>query len=280
MTSEGTRTSAAESCDGTVERYPPAPESDWAWFFDIDGTLANIESAPDLVRVDPEMRALIDSLATRSGGAVALISGRAIRDIDKLFPEHTLAVAGQHGAERRSADGHVTQRGSRGANLEAIRDALVAMVHQYPGLLLEDKGLSLALHYRKAPQLAEFVHDQLHELMQRHGEGFNLQDGKCLMEIVPLSINKGGALREFMAEDPFAGRLPVFLGDDVTDEHAFIMVNELGGYSIKVGAGATHARMCLRDVSAVREWLALAPGPRATDNGARTHDTASRRGHA
>jgi trehalose 6-phosphate phosphatase len=251
---------SASNSDGGAHgsSYPPVPQSDWAWFFDIDGTLADIERSPDLVQVDPAMRALVEALHARANGAVALISGRAVHDIDTLFPGLALAVAGQHGAERRGADGTVTFRAWRRTNLLAMRDALVEIERQYPGLLLEDKGLSLALHYRKAPELGEFVQDQVHALMVRYGEGFHMQQGKCVMEIVPLSINKGAALREFMSESPFAGRVPVFLGDDVTDENAFVMVNELGGYSVKVGTGKTHARACLRDVAAVREWLATA----------------------
>jgi trehalose 6-phosphate phosphatase len=238
-----------------VSNQPPAPQPDWAWFFDIDGTLAAIASSPDMVQIDPVMQGLIADLHRQSLGAVALISGRAIRDIDRLFPELQLAVAGQHGAEHRSATGAVTWQSAPNENLAAMRDRLQQIARPYPGLLLEDKGLSLALHYRMAPELTEFVYDQMHAIFAQFGTGFHLQEGKCVLEVVPLSINKGGALREFMREPPFQNRVPVFVGDDVTDENAFTMVNELGGVSVKVGAGKTSAHYCLADVSAVRQWL-------------------------
>jgi trehalose 6-phosphate phosphatase len=234
---------------------PPSPDSDWAWFFDIDGTLAAIAPSPDEVKIDPGMRALIVDLHERTAGAVALISGRAVRDIDVLFPDLELAVAGQHGAEHRTADGVFTRRAVRSDNLISMRDALHALTRQYPALLLEDKGMSLALHYRRAPELEDFVQTQIHALFARFGEGFSLQAGKCVVEVVPKGINKGEALREFMAEPPFQHRIPLFVGDDVTDENAFTMVNDLGGISVKVGAGKTSANYCLADVPAVREWL-------------------------
>ncbi|MGV3707497.1 MAG: trehalose-phosphatase, partial [Gemmatimonas sp.] len=190
---------------------------------------------------------------------VALISGRAIRDIDHLFPNFQLAAAGQHGAERRHADGTLVRQPQPSPSLLQMRDALRDMERRHHGLLLEDKGLSLALHYRQAPRLGAFVLREVRALYLQMGPGFNMQTGKCVVEIVPIGNTKGTVINEFMAESPFAGRIPAFLGDDVTDESAFAVVNDLGGVSIKVGAGPTQAQYRLIDVMAVRQWLASLP---------------------
>ena len=137
-----------------------------------------------------------------------------------------------------------------------MRDALREVERRHDGLFLEDKGLSLALHYRQVPKLGTLVLREVSTLFRQMGPGFHLQTGKCLIEVVPLGNTKGTVVAEFMTEEPFRGRVPAFLGDDVTDESAFAVVNDLGGVSIKVGVGPTHARYRLIDVMAVRSWLA------------------------
>lgn len=239
-----------------MTQFPPTPDLDWAWFFDIDGTLASIEASPSAVRVDGVMQYLIDALHEKTSGAVALVSGRSLSDIDKLFPNFKLAAAGQHGAERRHANGDVARRPMPGAGLLAMRDALREMERRHAGLMLEDKGLSLSMHYRQVPRLGGFVQREIRALFQQMGEGFHIQLGKCVVEIVPVGHSKGSVVTEFLAESPFRGRIPAFLGDDVTDENAFAVVNALGGVSIKVGAGPTQAPYRLEDVHAVRDWLA------------------------
>lgn len=238
---------------------PPIPHLDWAWFFDIDGTLAQIEMSPAAVRIDMVMQYLIDELHEQSKCALALISGRSLRDIDALFPNFTIAAAGQHGAERRNADGIVVRQPLPSAELLQMRDALRDIEQRHHGLLLEDKGLSLALHYRQVPRLGSFVLREVRALFLQMGPGFHMQTGKCVVEIVPVGHTKGTVITEFMTEDPFRGRVPAFLGDDVTDENAFRVVNDLGGVSIKVGAGPTQARYRLIDVLAVRDWLTTLP---------------------
>ena len=242
-----------------MTRVPPAPEIDWAWFFDIDGTVAEIEMSPDAVRVDGVMQFLISALHEKTDGAVALVSGRSLRDIDQLFPNFTLASAGQHGAERRDANGVIVRQPVPSARLLHMRDSLRDMEYRHRGLMLEDKGLSLALHYRKAPRLASFVLREVRSLFLQMGDGFHLQTGKCVVEIVPVGHTKGTVVTEFMEEPPFRGRVPAFLGDDVTDETAFAVVNQLGGVTIKVGAGPTQAQYRLINVLAVRDWLASLP---------------------
>ncbi|MBI2317760.1 MAG: trehalose-phosphatase [Betaproteobacteria bacterium] len=233
----------------------PPPERDWAYFFDLDGTLIDIAESPQGVHIDRDLRRLIEELYRSAGGAVALISGRSIADIDRLFPGVQLPAAGQHGVERRDIDGRVFRHAFPSAQLERLRERIAEAAAQHSGLLLEDKGLSLALHYRRRPRLGGFAHRLLRSLQAQLGPQFCLQSGKRVVEVKPAGADKGGAIREFMREPIFRGRTPVFVGDDTTDEYGFDMVNRLGGHSVKVGPGRTVARWRLPDVRAVRQWL-------------------------
>jgi trehalose 6-phosphate phosphatase len=235
----------------------PVPNRDWAYFFDIDGTLVEIADAPSGIRLDRDLRQLIERVFRTAGGAVALISGRSIADIDTLFPGIRLPAAGQHGIERRDASGRVVTHAFPSQRLEWARDRLAQAAARHPELLLEDKGLSLALHYRRAPQLGGYAHRLMRSLLVHAGAQYCLQTGKRVVEMKPTGKDKGGAVLEFMQEEPFRGRTPVFIGDDVTDEYGFATVNRLRGHSVKVGAGRTIARWRLRDVRAVRAWLEL-----------------------
>jgi len=235
-------------------RPPPAPRPDWAYFFDIDGTLLDFAESPTSVRLDRDLRALIEALHRLSGGAVALISGRSIRDVDALFNDVHLPAAGQHGTERRDAAGQVTRQAAPAA-LSVVHERLRAAVTGHAGLLLEHKGLSLALHYRRAPALGGYAHRLVRSVLPDLNGAFCIQTGKRVVELKPAGRDKGIAVREFMSELPFRGRPPVFVGDDHTDEYGFRMVNRLRGYSVKVGQGPSAARWRLRDVRAVRTWL-------------------------
>ena len=233
---------------------PPAPRCEWAYFFDVDGTLVDFADTPAAVRVSTNLRQLLEALYQCAGGAVALMSGRPIAEIDALFPSVRLPVAGQHGAERRDAAGRTT-RHEPARDLTAVRQHLAQAIFDKPGLLLEDKGLSLALHYRRIPGLAGFVHQTMEALLPDFEGEYCLQQGKSVVELKPAGKDKGRAVLEFMGEPPFAGRTPAFVGDDASDEFGFATVNELGGHSIKVGAGDTVARWRLDNVKAVQEWL-------------------------
>jgi trehalose 6-phosphate phosphatase len=233
----------------------PAPRCDWAYGFDIDGTLVDIAPSPSAIVVERELQTLICELYEATNGAVALISGRSISDIDTIFHDTQLPVAGQHGLERRSADGTITRHDTQSEKLAFARQRLGEAIAAHPDLLLEDKGLSLALHYRAAPALASFAHRTMRNISLAVGGEFTLQSGKRVVELKPSGKDKGDAVRDFMHEEPFASRTAVFVGDDVTDEHGFTMVNAMGGHSIKVGAGPTSARWRLPNVRAVRSWL-------------------------
>jgi trehalose 6-phosphate phosphatase len=234
---------------------PPPPQADWAWFFDIDGTLVEIASSPGGIVVHHELPELIAQLHFLTGGAVSLITGRAIADVDRFLPMPGISVAGQHGLELRTADGTVISHPVNEAGLARVMDALGDAVGRHPGLMVEFKGRSVALHYRAAPKLAAYAHRLMRRLGAAHVPDFAVQKGKRVVELRPAALDKGAAIRELMLTEPFAGRVPVFIGDDVTDEIGFEVVNDMSGHSIKVGPGRTVARWRLTDVTAVRQWL-------------------------
>lgn len=235
--------------------HPPRPSLDWAYFLDVDGTLINIADTPQAVEVDTALLELIAGLNQACGGAVALISGRMISDLQVLLGMPQLPLAGLHGLERRDSTGRLWIHAAPPAAKDAIKAALIPVLARHPGLLLEDKGLTLALHYRLAPKLAAYAHRLMREFAGSAERGLELQSGKRVVEIKPAGIDKGTAVAEYLSETPFRGRCAVFIGDDRNDEHGFAEVNRLNGISIKVGEGASCARYRLPDVAAVRSWL-------------------------
>jgi trehalose 6-phosphate phosphatase len=210
----------------------PTWRDDWALFLDVDGTLLEIAAAPEDVFVPTRTVEVLESLEARLGGALALVSGRTIADLDRLFVPLRLPAAGAHGAERRSASGHATRREADPRALESARILLETWTDAHDGTLLEDKGAALALHYRGAPSLENDARRVAAEAAALAGPRFVIQEGKKVLELKSRATDKGRAIAEFMGEAPFAGRVPVFLGDDLTDEHGFARVNELGGHSI------------------------------------------------
>lgn len=237
------------------DKTPPVADAGWAYFLDVDGTLIDIAETPDAVLVDTDLLDLIARLHRASGGAVALVSGRPISDLEGLLGVLRLPMAGQHGLERRDVAGRLWIHAAPPEAKCAIKAALLPVLERHPGLLLEDKGLTLALHYRQAPSLASYVHRLMGDLAAAAGNGLELQRGKRVVEIKPAGIDKGTAVSEYLNEPPFCQRRPVFIGDDLNDEHGFARVNRLDGISIKVGQGPSCARFRLPDVSAVRGWL-------------------------
>lgn len=229
-----------------------------ALFLDVDGTLLEIAARPQAVSVPDDLRERLQALFRASGGAVALVSGRAIADLDALFAPLVLPSAGLHGFERRSAARayHMLPPPSAAA-LESAREAMLQLAHRHAGLLVEDKQFALALHYRAAPHLEDTVVETMQEIAKRVDEDLELQRGKMVVELRPKGATKAHGVAAFLEEAPFAGRLAVFIGDDLTDEPAFELVNQREGLSVVVNAARpSAARTRLPNVTAVRDWLA------------------------
>lgn len=237
------------------EERVPAFAKGWALFLDLDGTLLDIAQHPGAVTVSPQLRKIVSLAHRLSDGAVALISGRSLADIDRLFGPPPYPAAGQHGLERRDTGGHVSSSIGAMERIGRAAQVLAIQVRMRPGIVIEHKGLSLALHYRNAPEMREWADLMMNALLVGLGPAFELVEGKMVFELRPGGRDKGTAIAEFMSEPPFAGRLPVFIGDDVTDEDGFTVVNIAGGHSIKVGSGGTLARWRLADAEGVRRWL-------------------------
>ena len=234
---------------------PVLPAGDCAWFLDIDGTLVEIADAPDRVLADASLLQLVGRLAGASRGALALISGRSIEEIDRLFAPLHLPAAGQHGVEHRSASGRLYRHEASSSGISSMLRAASAWTAGRTGIVLEDKGYTFAMHYRQAPQMGDEVRVFLQRLLDQSAGDYRLQGGKMVFEIRPGGKDKGTAVVEFMQEPPFRGRTPVFIGDDIGDEYAFSVVDGLGGMAIKVGTGESVARWRLPSVAAVRAWI-------------------------
>lgn len=226
-----------------------------ALFLDLDGTLAPIAERPQDVRPDPRRTSLIERLLEGLDGRLAVVSGRSLEDIDHILEGSVTTVAAIHGLIRRDASGAVGQAAPHPGLAEAAT-RLKAFARE-ADLLIEDKGLSLALHYRQAGHLAQDARDLAAEIAAETGLTF--QPGDMVVELRTPGASKGDSIRAFMTEQPFAGAMPVFLGDDFTDEHGFFAVNTLGGYGVLVGPDRrTVARYRLDDVEAALAWLEAA----------------------
>jgi trehalose 6-phosphate phosphatase len=234
---------------------PPAPADDWALFLDVDGCLLEFADAPDAVIVPDTLSATLAVLAQRLHGAVALVSGRSVDSIDRLFAPLQLPTSGLHGMEHRSATRRVAAPPAPVA-LQAIRAEAQQVAAAYPGALVEDKGPALGLHWRAAPQAATALRAFADVALPRL-PGYCLQHGDHVVELRPAATDKGSAILALLDEAPFRGRVPVFVGDDLTDESGFAVVNAHGGHSVLVGRREpSAAHFGLRDPAAVHGWLA------------------------
>jgi trehalose 6-phosphate phosphatase len=233
----------------------PPFEKNWAFFLDLDGTLLEIAETPEEVDPGPQDVLLLGKLQHACDGALALISGRSLSRIDQLFSPLVLPAAGQHGVERRDAQGKRHRHRFPVSSLRPAAGGIRSFAARHQGLVFEDKGASVALHYRLAPQLEAAARSVAEAAVAQAGGALEMQIGKMVFELKPAGVNKGSAIDQFMAEAPFAGRTPFFLGDDVTDEFGFQVVNRLGGHSVKIGRGETSARWRLADPAAAKAWL-------------------------
>lgn len=249
--------SGAAALDPDLRGFLARPEG-WAVFLDVDGTLLDIAPTPESVVVPKRLADDLARLSARVGGALALVSGRAVAFIDALFGPHRFAVAGLHGAERRTSDGRI-EEATAGPELVAIKRRLAAEATGLAGVIFEDKGAAVALHYRQAPDFKDTVRQLMDEAAASAGAGYSLQPGKMVVELRPRA-SKGDALQNFMQEEVFKGRRPLVFGDDVTDEAMFKVANRLGGVSVKIGGEPceTTASTRLENPQAVRELIAAA----------------------
>lgn len=223
-------------------------------FLDVDGTLLDFAPTPDAVEVDAPLRDLLGAARERLDGAVALVSGRSLASLDTLFAPLHLPAAGIHGFERRSAQDVVYRPTLPPGVLDAARERLTAFARAQPGVLLEDKGIALALHYRGARGARAEAHLMVSTLSASLDPSYEILEGDHVLEIKPAAMNKAIAIEAFMKEEPFAGRRPIYIGDDVTDFDGFAAARRNDGFDIAVG-GRVSARWALEDPRAVRAWI-------------------------
>jgi trehalose 6-phosphate phosphatase len=242
---------------------PPFPAAilakAWALFLDLDGTLLDIAPSPESVRVPRTLRHDLERASEVFDGALALISGRAIDNIDRILSPLRLPAAGQHGGEiRYSPEGPALP--STSVDLGGVR-RLLTPVTGIPGVMIEDKGLSLAVHYRGADTRVEQLHNWILEALANHGDELEIIRGRCVFDIRPRGISKAMAVDRFMAREPFSGRFPVFIGDDKTDEDGFRAVIARGGFALQVGPNRSAiSSSWIESPAAVRHWLRTLPG--------------------
>jgi trehalose 6-phosphate phosphatase len=232
----------------------PPPSLEWCLFLDVDGTLLDFADTPLETFADEEIKTVLRDVAERLNGAVALVSGRGIDYLDALFAPLRLPAAGLHGVERRKASGEIHGASFVDAQLDRARTALKALVLAHPGTLLEDKGRTIAVHFRMAPQSEAAVLETVRAVAAQLGSNYHIQGGNLMLEIKPRGFNKAAAIKAFMREPPFSGRKPVFVGDDLTDQDGFKTVEDQGGISIAVG-NRVHGQFRAEDPAAVRTWL-------------------------
>jgi len=233
---------------------PPQLRPDMALFLDFDGTLVDLAPRPEAVRVADGVVDGLTRLQDMLGGALAVISGRPIAEIDHFLDPLRLPAAGLHGLEHRTALGADVIRDAPTGAIETLKSALEASGLLADGVFLENKGVALAVHYRANPAREAQVRSAMRDAVARLDD-LHLVEGKMVIEAKPATSDKGRAVEAFMGHAPFKGRTPVFIGDDVTDEDGLAAVQRLDGFGIKVGPGPTCARHRLISVPAVHAWL-------------------------
>jgi len=229
----------------------------------VDGTLLEIAPTPDAVVVDEALREVMLAVRETLQGAVALVSGREIAALDALFAPQRWPAAGLHGLERRDAAGCLHLRAVEGRRLDPARASLREVADRAPGALLEDKGHALALHYRNAPDHEAGLRRAMQGVAAGLAPEFTLLEGKCVLELKPSAATKADAVGEFLREPPFAGRRPIYVGDDVTDLDGFAAAERAGGLSVAVGDRVQAQRHLAspRDVRDLLGNLAAGRGP-------------------
>lgn len=226
-----------------------------AIFTDFDGTLVEIASHPNAVAVPHDLPPRLHSLYAALDGALAVVTGRTIETIDGFLPAQTFAVAGSHGAEHRHDGRQQKPEPHLLADAKAITGRVSDSFAGEDGILVEPKPTGVAVHYRAAPEKGEMARAALERALEGFPD-FHAIDGKKVIEARPRSANKGAALARLMQVKPFAGRMPVFIGDDVTDEDGFAAAERQGGFGIRIGEHAdTQARFVLPDIASLYRYF-------------------------
>lgn len=257
LTWMSSRRSAIPSPRHAVLPAPPLPAATarWALLLDVDGTLLEFATEPSAVVADTRLCVLLHALHRALGGALALVSGRTLDDLDRLFHHAPWAAVGLHGVQLRRADGTCRPFAVAGAQQARMRTAAPALAARFDGVQVEDKGAAMALHCRHAPHQLPALYAAAHALSAQL-PGYEVQAGELVVEFKPAGMDKGHAVVELLQGAPFAHRQPVYLGDDLTDEHAFASINGAHGLSVRVGTREpTQARFTLADPAAVEAWL-------------------------
>lgn len=226
----------------------------YALFLDIDGTLADIAPEPSLAFVAPSTVSDLKALSISLNGALALVSGRQLAEIDKLVGLAGISAAGIHGAQLRTQAGTRLVQDQLPEVFVQIEAEVRNLTRALEGIRFELKPLAVAIHFRANPKLESHIHEIASSVVSKHA-GLKLIKGKCIAEILPDSVNKGNAIAELMQSLPFRGRVPVFAGDDVTDEDGFTSVNSMKGISIKIGNGPSNAVYGFETAAKFRAWL-------------------------
>lgn len=229
---------------------------DFAILLDVDGTILDIAPTPHTVHVPDQLLHTLTRVGERTGGALALVSGRPIANLDLLFAPLRLPAIGGHGAEIRP-DAKQENYEQRAMTLDrGLKRALRDIADRYPGVATEDKGYSLALHYRLALDRGMDVIDDVYRVCKVFPpESYELLTGKAVIEVKTVGFNKGSAVRELMTFPPFAGRTPIFIGDDTTDEAAFEVLPDFNGLAISVGRQVPGVEAVFQTPADVRDWL-------------------------
>jgi trehalose 6-phosphate phosphatase len=226
-----------------------------ALLLDIDGTILDLAPAPQEVWVPAELRNTLSRLEDLTGGALALVSGRSLHDIDLIFSPLQLATVGGHGAELRMTPGGEAVTRARELN-PVLKRNLATLTELGPGILVEDKGYSLAVHYRLAPDQGDVLRAAIQNICATVPRGtVEILPGKLVFEIKMAGINKAGAVRELMKYPPFKGRKPIFIGDDTTDEPVFPILSQFGGLGFSVGRVVADVNGHFEKPESVRAWL-------------------------
>ena len=240
----------------TEPTAPPRGDASWAWFLDLDGTLLDIALSPRAVAIPPRLPTLLRALRERFGGALAVVTGRALCALAALLGPERLPAAGQHGAELRFGDGAIARERRRPASLDILAQAFAGLAAAHRGLVVEDKGVSLAIHYRLAPASEPAIRALLQQHRGRLADGLEARDSKQAVDIRLRGTDKGTAVDHFMQMAPFRGRRPLFVGDDTTDRDGFVAALRQNGDALQIGPKISDvAPWFLPSPAALRAWL-------------------------